>query len=394
VTNALSGQDDFHVTIITNNKGGDNEVSEVHQEELNCLTESIELCIDKEIDIFVLVHDGSRMSKAIAQKAAKYRIPCVVWAHNTPNREFEKLYSKNKHVKRLICVSKIQSDRLRDRPIFDKTEVIYNPLPVEKYTNKDCIERVDGRVCYVGAIKKSKGLDKLINVWPDIKDEVPGSELLVIGSAALYDKNAELGPLNVGKKHFEERCLIPVLGDTRSKAESMDVKFMGLMSPTSIREVLHTSTVGVVNPSTNGSGENCSVSSLEIQATGTPVVGGRWKGLRETVKDKKTGLLVRSESQLKNAICKLLRSPNICNGMGSAGVEWVNKNFRTEKVIQDWRKMLIRVENGEPARPPEFSLSRSTLKNASREIIRLLRLHLFSRSEVFDQCLDTVRKYV
>ncbi len=67
---------------------------------------------------------------------------------------------------------------------------------------------------------------------------------------------------------------------------------------------------------------------LESMACGTPVIGVREAGVRETVRDRETGLLVdRDEGQFAQAIQELVRDDSLTRDLGERGRQYVTKKW-------------------------------------------------------------------
>ena len=79
---------------------------------------------------------------------------------------------------------------------------------------------------------------------------------------------------------------------------------------------------------------------LEAQAAAIPVVAFNVSGIREAVRDKETGMLVKEadSTALANAILKLLSDKSLRAKMGQQGRKFVQKNFSwdvcAEKMLQ------------------------------------------------------------
>ena len=74
--------------------------------------------------------------------------------------------------------------------------------------------------------------------------------------------------------------------------------------------------------------EGQGISLLEAKATAKPVVAFNVTAITEVVKDKETGLLVKSDSyELANALSSLLSDKPLRERMGHAGRDYVCENF-------------------------------------------------------------------
>ncbi|MBI1870453.1 MAG: glycosyltransferase family 4 protein [Chlamydiae bacterium] len=92
--------------------------------------------------------------------------------------------------------------------------------------------------------------------------------------------------------------------------------------------------------------EGLSLSILEAQAAGVPVVASNVGGISEVVVDGKTGILVppQDSQALERTLNKMLEDPALARHMGSQGREHVSQKFNldrmTDKVIALYEKVL------------------------------------------------------
>lgn len=106
---------------------------------------------------------------------------------------------------------------------------------------------------------------------------------------------------------------------------------------------------------------------------GAPVVGGAAGGLRETVVDGRTGLLVRSQEDLSHGVVRLLTDPVRARVLGQEGSKWVRRQFDLDMLGRKWATMLQQAVEGRPALLPRFSWRRADARAVLREGIRRLR---------------------
>jgi glycosyltransferase involved in cell wall biosynthesis len=328
-----------------------------------------------ELELLVFVNRHNQETISGARKCETVNQPCVVWDQNGPWPEIANLFSSLKSVRRVVCVSVAQTDNVRDYPVFNKIDFVHNGIDWDLLKSYAPIQRNPLGVCYLGALKPAKGFQHLAKAWPSVHKVFPEATLTVLGSAQLYDRNSELGPLGIAEPEFELSYIVPYLGDTIEEAKSKGVTFLGLSSPRTLRSVIASSSIGVINPNCSRTelAECCSVSSLEIQALGAAIVGGNIGGNKETVKNGKTGILINSEKELASTLIKLLSNPELSRKMGENGVEWVRDNFSRDLTVQRWSSLLEAVIRNEKPCPPAFSWERATWKVIAREGIRQLR---------------------
>lgn len=83
---------------------------------------------------------------------------------------------------------------------------------------------------------------------------------------------------------------------------------------------------------------------LEAMACGTPVVGVKEGGLRESILHNKTGLLTqRNEKDFANAIITLLEDKELWNKFSANGVKYVDSAWTLEKAGERLLKNMYRI---------------------------------------------------
>ena len=80
---------------------------------------------------------------------------------------------------------------------------------------------------------------------------------------------------------------------------------------------------------------------LEAMAASRPVIATRVGAIPKVIKDGETGLLVDpcDVDGLRNALSSLLTDSDLCRRLGSAGHEWVSRNYTSEAMALKYRQM-------------------------------------------------------
>jgi len=338
------------------------------------LVEAVHVSAELKSDVLIFNNRANLETQAGIRECARFGQRCVLWDQNGPAITMANVMLEG-CVKRLICVSASHADNVRDHPVFSKTEFIYNSLsPTSLVTPEQLtIPRNPRAVCFLGSLTPSKGFHHLARVWPRVRRAFPDAELTVIGNARLYERHQRLGQLGVADEGYEIHGIIPYLGKTQAEAARVGVKFFGLASPREIKAILLRSSVGVVNPNYRDSTETFCVSAAEIQAAGVAVVGGNAGGLRETVVQGRTGMLVRSEPELEKALIRLLDDPLKAIAMGKEGAAWARTAFDRSHIALQWQNALSAAANNIAVRPPGLAWERLTPRLLAREFVRLSR---------------------
>ncbi len=324
------------------------------------------------LSVLVINNRGDDDTRRAIAACDATNLPVVVWDQNGPDENMADVLAASSAVKRLVCVSATQCDGVRHHPVFDKAEFIYNTVDPLFFTGAGG-QRDDHNVVFLGSLTPAKGFHLLAAAWPGVRRAVPRAQLTVLGSAQLYDDHARLGPLAVAEVEYETQHLVPHLGQTRAECLEHGVHFRGLVSPVEIRESLLHSLIGVVNPNSISSLETFCVGAVEMQACGAAVVGGRGGGLLETVRHRKTGILVRGHRQLEGALIELLEDPSRARAMGQRGIRFVTSRFAPGAVGDRWVRLLQDVAAGTRAHPPAFAFRRLSRGTFVREALRQSR---------------------
>lgn len=270
------------------------------------------------------------------------KVKTIMWCHNFEQYDYLKLANRTKYIKRNICVSKEQYDRLRDHSILKKSDYIFNAIDCSIYENKiSCEEKKDNIICYLGAIRPFKGFHKLAEIWPRIEEKIPDCKLYVIGSGKLYDENVTLGQYGIAEKKYED-MFIKYLLDEHGKIKS-NVKFFGDLSHNDKIRIMSQAKVGVLNPIARD--ETFCISAIEFEVLGVPVVAKKTYGLLNTVKENYTGFLIKNNNELIEAILKILKNNSLMIDMGNNAKEYVKDNFDIKDICKEWRRVFYEVHN-------------------------------------------------
>lgn len=195
-----------------------------------------------------------------------------------------------------------------------------------------------------GGLRVTKGFHILAKVWKEVVKEVPDAELHVMGGSKLYDENASTGNFGIADEKYEKRFM-PYLLDDNGKVMN-SVKFLGVLNGEEKINAINETKVGIANPS--GFGETFCISAIEFEAMKVPVVSCKKNGLLDTVEDGKSGILVKNEKQLKDAIVTLLKDDKLNEDMGLYGEKFVREKFDIYNVCSKWKKLLEDVYNDIP----------------------------------------------
>jgi glycosyltransferase involved in cell wall biosynthesis len=169
-------------------------------------------------------------------------------------------------------------------------------------------------VVYAGRLKRAKRPDHAVKAFNIVKSKVPEAELWVLGD----------GP-------FRERL---------ERLAGEGVRFFGWLPNEERRKLVGDSGV-LVNPSVR---EGWGLNVIEANALGVPCVAYDVGGLRDSVKDEVTGLLVESGNvdALAEAIICVLQDDEMRRRLGENALKY-SKEFSWDKTATEFMKVLEQV---------------------------------------------------
>lgn len=223
----------------------------------------------------------------------------------------------------VIAVSESTRDDLVRRGLRrDLIEVIPNGIDIHHYTPDAEARTVSPSLVYVGRLKEYKRVD------------------LVLEAVAALDRRGIHADFDVAGKGDRETAL-------RSQAERLGVadrvRFHGFVSEERKLELLRRSWIHVLTSPKEGWG----ISSIEAAACGTPTVASDAPGLRESVIDGETGLLVPhgDAEALADGLQRLITEPELRTRMGRQAREF-SQSFSWDASADAVEALLDRVVGG------------------------------------------------
>ena len=335
----------------------------------NC-TEALIKSSEDNCNIFIFRIDGYVDLDEMLIRINDLKMKTIIWAHNDLNVDALNKIEVCNYIKRIVCVGQEQLDRIRDHPVFYKSTCIFNGFDSSNYIPSETCSKQKNTVVYLGNLIPAKGFHHLARIWPTLKKEKQDIKLIVIGSGTLYNENAKLGKWGIAEENYEANYIRPYLSNEDGLPDS-SVYFAGLLGKEKI-SILQQAKVGVVNP--YGATEICPGSAIEIQAAGTPVVSGAYKGLLDTVVHRKTGLLGKTDNDLIENILYLLNNPQVADKYGKNGIEFVKEKFAYSKICHQWLQVFEDINNNRSN--PVNIVSQNWFYNRkyAKELLRIIKL--------------------
>ena len=193
------------------------------------------------------------------------------------------------------AVSESTADDLAARGIPRKNvKVIYNGMDTEFFTPDARTRSSNPLFSYVGRLKRYKGVNLILQAFAQVGS--PDARLEIAGAGDFRDELEKL------TDHLGLRAR---------------VRFLGFISAEEKRDLLRRSWATVFASPKEGWG----LTNLEAQACGTPAIASDSPGLRESLIDGKTGILVPHADTvaLASAMRRIAASRDLVDALGSAG---------------------------------------------------------------------------
>ena len=240
------------------------------------------------------------------------------------------LYPKllNRYADQIVCNSHATLHNLlsRNSKLEGKIRVVHNGLDPNEFLPKDSRQNLlgysanDTVITLVGRISKLKGHQLLLKVFRDHLAGDPNVKLLFTGSPV------------PGQEYYLEEL------EQKIAAFKLDSQVKILPFQKDLSEIWNATNIAV-SPSTEA--ESFGLVALEAMFSKIPVVATNLGGLKEVVVDNETGFLFenKNEEALKEALQKLISSPELRAQFGVAGFKRANAEFTLEKYIAGFEQI-------------------------------------------------------
>ena len=150
----------------------------------------------------------------------------------------------------------------------EKIDILYNAIDHELFSKIKVEKSEEPLLVYVGRIKKYKNIENIIDAVKIVKEKIPGIKFK-IGGRGDHLENL--------KKYVEQKGL------------QKEVEFLGFLTEKEKAKLLGEARLFVTMALKEGWG----ITEIEANAMATPVIGSDVPGLRDSIINNKTGLLVK-----------------------------------------------------------------------------------------------------
>lgn len=185
----------------------------------------------------------------------------------------------------------------------DRIAVVYPGVDTRRFAPDPAVSRsVPPRFVYIGRLKRYKGVEFLIQALAIARRERPDLSVDIAGTG---DDRARLE------------------GVARSQGVSEAVRFLGFVDERTRLKLLRESVANVFPSPKEGWG----ITVMEAAACGTPSLASNSPGLRDSVRDGQTGILVphRDASRLAQEMLRLASDPGLVARLGLAARAWAEQ---------------------------------------------------------------------
>ncbi len=242
------------------------------------------------------------------------RRPLLVTAHgsyvNIGEQErwpLSSVYQRALMQSTLVCVSHYTAKIAHELFPDIQTVVVNNGVDADRFAHIEHNIISDQTIILaVGALKKRKGQLELVRAMPQVLEQFPSAQCILIGSLTNEPDYVESVQEAIAAHNLNEH-----------------VQLLGHVPEEKLLDYYRRATLFVL-PSMNDGWkfEGYGLVHMEASAAGLPVIGTKDCGAEDAIDDGVTGLLVSQveiEKELPAAMIRMLRNPDLAASMGVAG---------------------------------------------------------------------------
>ncbi len=223
------------------------------------------------------------------------------------------IYKKNK----IITISNSSFEEIKNDKLSNNDVYIVNP-GIEFYKFKKYKKNKKATVLFLNRIKKYKGIMHLLMAAKELKNQ--NIDFWIVGSGEYLDKAV----------------------DYAKREKLNNVIFFGKVDEERKKEIMQKSWI-LVNPSYK---EGWGIVNIEANYFGIPVIGSNVSGIKDSVIDRRTGLLFEygNHKELANKINFLVDNYKERKYMGKEAKIWAKK-FDWDSKAMEYLKILEKFKN-------------------------------------------------
>jgi glycosyltransferase involved in cell wall biosynthesis len=272
--------------------------------------------------------------------------PRVLWYCHTPLRDvydlyhyrlsLKKLHEKPVHIIGTRFVKMIDQGVVRDIERIVANSYNVRSRIIKYYGRKDAtvlgggIEYKDFRkgedekyFLYPSRISPNKRQDFAIRAFANFKRDVKGYKLIIVG------------PVSQDKFYQSYYSKISALGNAIG-----NVEIITQVNDSTLNK-LYSNCTAVLYPPLN---EDYGLVPLEAMASYKPVIAVNDGGMRETIDDRKNGILINSIEEMSSAMKEVAENPHFAKELGKNGRDNVVKHYSWNRFFKEYDKILAQVK--------------------------------------------------
>lgn len=193
--------------------------------------------------------------------------------------------------------------------------VIHHGVKVKR-PKKNIRKEKNPTVIYISRISSDKGIEDALHAIGIVQKKIPQLKAWIVGKAqsSFYLRKIERLVLTLGLKKI--------------------VRFFGFVSEEKKFELFSQAWV-LIHPSIR---EGWGLNVIEANAMGTPSVGYRVSGLKDSIKDKVTGILTQKNTyqDLADAVFKIIEDKHMYQKFSKNAIAWSKKFVWKKSVGESW----------------------------------------------------------
>ena len=227
-------------------------------------------------------------------------------------RLLEKMLLRFYKNKPTITVSGSTSKDLK-RLGFKKVHIVHNGLDT-RFISRNSKKDKNLHLLYLGRLKKTKNPEDALRVFLRIKKEINNAKISVIGN----------GPLR--------KSLVKKYGNING------INFLGYVDEKEKYEILSAAHLILVPSIREGWGQVV----IQANAVGTPALGYKVAGLKDSIINGKTGFLVENHEEMAQKVIYLWRNKKVYQDLSRYAIEWA-KQFSWKKTGTEFVNVIEQV---------------------------------------------------
>jgi glycosyltransferase involved in cell wall biosynthesis len=222
------------------------------------------------------------------------------------------------------------------------------------------------RFIFLGRVSPEKGIHILVDAFKTVVAREPEAELVIIGGAHIpplsFIVEQSSDPMVRDLRRFYTSDYLEYLRSQADGTIGDRISLVGYVPHNQLISYLRSADV-LVQPSVWG--EPFGMPMIEAMAAGLPVIASRAGGLRESVVDGKTGLLVDPNNPvaLADAMLRVIAEKEMAHDMGAAGAARAKELFSWGVVAARLRSLYEALNSG---RRPISAASAISIAQSSR----------------------------